>query len=99
MLINHIHHHPDFWEESERFDPDRFLAKTPGGHPFAYVPFGAGQRQCIGRDFAYMEGQLILTRLLQQYRLHPATEQPPQPQLSSTLRPKGGIDIALQARG
>ncbi|MDJ0755149.1 MAG: cytochrome P450 [Ardenticatenaceae bacterium] len=95
LLISHIHHHPDQWAEPHRFDPDRFLpevAKTR--HPFAYVPFGAGQRQCIGRDFAYMEGQLILARLLQRWRLLPQGD-PARPQLSSTLRPKGGVKTQL----
>jgi cytochrome P450 len=98
LMINHIHHHPDHWDAPERFDPDRFykdVAQTR--HSFAYVPFGAGQRQCIGRDFAYMEGQLILARLLQRYRIRP-NGAPAQPQLSSTLRPKGGVHLTLEAR-
>ena len=95
ILINHIHHHPDHWQHPDQFDPDRFSpAAAKGRHPFAYVPFGAGQRQCIGRDFAYLEGQLILTRLLQKYTLAPAAE-PAQPQLSTTLRPKGGVMLKL----
>ena len=98
LMIYHIHHHPEQWEYPERFDPDRFDKKAAQSrHPFAYVPFGAGQRQCIGRDFAYMEGQLILTRLLQRYRIRPYGS-PAQPQLSTTLRPKGGVHLNLEEK-
>ena len=96
LMISHIHHHPEQWDKPERFNPERFAQDTAQSrHPFAYVPFGAGQRQCIGRDFAYMEGQLILTRLLQHYQLAP-TGAPAQPQLTTTLRPKGGVNLSLQ---
>lgn len=98
LMIYHIHHHPEQWDDPECFNPERFdddIAQSR--HAFAYVPFGAGQRQCIGRDFAYMEGQLILTRLLQRYQIRPYGP-PAQPQLSSTLRPKGGVRLNLERR-
>ena len=95
LLMTHIHHHPDHWADPERFDPDRFLpTASEGRHPFAFAPFGAGQRQCIGREFAYMEGQLILARLLQRYRLRPVGP-PARPQLSTTLRPREGVKVQL----
>ena len=97
LLISHIHQHPGSWDAPEQFNPDRFDDEDrQTRHPFAYVPFGAGQRQCIGRDFAYMEGQLILTRMLQRFQLHPIGAEPAQPQLSTTLRPKGGVHLRLQ---
>lgn len=95
LLIYHMHHHPDIWDAPERFDPDRFAPEAcQARHPFAYVPFGAGQRQCIGRDFAYMEGQMILARLVQRYRIRPNGPQPGL-QLSSTLRPREGVWVGL----
>ena len=98
LLVSHIHHHTDQWENPEQFNPDRFAQdKTKSRHPFSYIPFGAGQRQCIGRDFAYMEGQLILTRILQQYQLSP-NGNPATPQLTTTLRPKGGLSVRLKPR-
>lgn len=98
LMIYHIHHHPEQWGNPEQFDPDRFDGtNAQSRHPFAYVPFGAGQRQCIGRDFAYMEGQLILTRLLQHYQIRPYGP-PAQPQLSTTLRPKGGVRLNLEKK-
>lgn len=98
LLVSHLHHHPEQWEEPERFNPDRFAqGNEQPRHSFSYIPFGAGQRQCIGRDFAYMEGQLILTRLLQKYQLLP-TGALATPQLTTTLRPKGGVRVQLKKR-
>ncbi len=98
LMINHIHRHPEQWDNPEQFNPDRFAPDAAQSrHPFAYVPFGAGQRQCIGRDFAYMEGQLILTRLLQRYQIL-TNGTPAHPQLSTTLRPKGGVCVQLKKR-
>jgi cytochrome P450 len=91
-----IHRHPDFWEDQERFDPERFRPeRVAGRHKFAWLAFGAGQHQCIGRDFALMEAQLLLAMLLQRYRItaagHIAT-----PKLTATLQPKDGVWVNLK---
>ncbi len=98
LMIYHIHHHPEQWDSPDVFDPARFKKEeSQSRHSFAYAPFGAGQRQCIGRDFAYMEGQLILARILQKYQLSPIGASP-KPQLSTTLRPKNGVHLALASK-
>lgn len=76
-----LHRHPLFWEEPEVFDPDRFSAeRSAGRHKFAYVPFGAGPRQCIGNTFGLMEASLVLAHVAQHFelRLAPGTEVKPQ---------------------
>lgn len=64
-----LHRHRTLWTDPEAFDPSRFL---PGAVPpdrFAYMPFGAGPRICVGARFALAEGVLVLARLLRDWRL------------------------------
>lgn len=63
LLPYMAHHDPRFWDESEAFRPERFLDGGGPRHPFAYLPFGGGQRKCIGEQFALTEAQLILATL------------------------------------
>lgn len=69
ILVPYVtHRHPDFWPE-----PERFLPENSGARPrWAYLPFGGGQRQCIGNHFAMMVAQLILTLVAQRFRLRGA---------------------------
>ncbi len=98
-LIYMCHYHPEEWDNPEVFDPERFQPeKTEKRHQFAYMPFGAGQRKCIGMDFALMEGQLALAMVAQRYTLTKANENLAEPQLSTTLRPKGGVVVKLEKR-
>jgi cytochrome P450 len=64
------HRHPDVWDNPEAFDPDRFEAAAAKERPrHAYFPFGGGPRLCMGADMATMEMLLILTTVVQRYRL------------------------------
>ena len=52
VLVNVFlaHRHPDYWSEPEKFNPERFLSKRFGqDYPYAYIPFGAGKRNCLDR--------------------------------------------------
>ena len=94
-----IHRHPDFWENPDEFDPERFTPEqVKGRHPQAWMPFGAGQRYCIGKDFALMEGALILARLAQRYTLHAVADHQPKTALSTTLGTKDGVWLTLEKR-
>jgi cytochrome P450 len=75
------------WRDPDAFDPARFL---PGAEPpqrFAYLPFGAGPRACIGSQFALTEAVLVLARLLQAFRLQRADDLPVMPRATITLQP------------
>ena len=98
-LIYMCHYHPDEWTNPEVFDPERFQPdKSEKRHKFAYMPFGAGQRKCIGMDFALMEGQIALAMVAQRYTLTKTSDTLAEPQLSTTLRPKGGVVVKVEKR-
>lgn len=99
LPIYMYHHHPAFWAEPTKFDPARFSpAQSAGRHAFAWIPFGAGQRLCIGRDFAMLEGQMILATILQQFTLTPLAKTLPQAQLAATLKPRGEVLMRCRRR-
>ena len=90
------HRHPDFWENPEVFDPDRFSPeRSAGQHPYAYIPFGGGPRLCIGKNLALLETHLGLAALIQRYRfeMEPGWKVDWEPELS--LRLKGGLPMRL----
>ena len=94
-----LHRRPDCWDNPEGFDPARFTSdRRSGRHRFAYIPFSGGPRFCIGNNFALLEAVLVLAQVTQRYRLNLVPGQYIQPQLTLTLRPKGGIRFTLQER-
>jgi cytochrome P450 len=93
------HRHPDFWDNPEAFDPDRFLPERSEGRPkFAFFPFGGGPRLCIGHAFSTMEAQIILAMATQRYRVHLVADQPIELSQSLTLRPRHGLKVTLEPR-
>lgn len=90
---------PDFWPDPERFDPDRFLPeRVAARNRYAWMPFIAGQRKCIGDQFALMEARLILVTLLQQWRFRSAPGHVAKIEPLLTLRPSGGMPMILERR-
>jgi cytochrome P450 len=90
------HRHPDFWENAEAFDPERFSPERSESRPrYAYFPFGGGPRQCIGNNFAMMEATLVLATVAQRYRLRLVPDHPVEPEPSVTLHARHGIKMIL----
>ncbi len=99
MWIRHVHRDPRWHERPLRFDPDRFAPEARRDMPTcAYLPFGAGQRTCIGKQFAMMEAQLILARVLRQWRFRPDPDHRVVPDHAVTMAPRGGLPVFLDRR-
>ena len=94
-----IHRHQDFWDNPEGFDPERFSkTRSEGRHRFAYFPFGAGPRMCIGNNFALLEMTLAVATIMQSVRLELLSGQTIKPQPSVTLRPKDSVLMRVKPR-
>ncbi|MFN2444594.1 MAG: cytochrome P450 [Vicinamibacterales bacterium] len=94
-----IHVHPEFWSEPEQFRPERFSAdRAASVYPFSYLPFAAGPRECIGKNFAMLEMQLVLAMLIQRFRFRWLPEKPAEPFPTVTLRPLDGVWLKLEKR-
>ncbi|WP_175647961.1 cytochrome P450 [Nocardia donostiensis] len=82
-----VHRHPDFWEQPDRFDPNRFTGQDGiNGEAPAFFPFGTGPRLCIGNTFAMTEMQLAIVMILQRFRLEPVDSAEIAPKASVTLK-------------
>jgi cytochrome P450 len=91
------HRHPEFWENPEAFDPDRFLPERSKGRPrHAYFPFGGGPRLCMGADMAIMETLLIMAMVVQRYRLHLVPCHREEPECVLDMIPRHGVRATVQ---
>lgn len=95
-----MHRNPRYYPEPERFDPQRWTPEAEAARPkFAYFPFGGGPRVCIGEQFAWTEGVLVLATLAQRWQPRLAAAGPIGLQPMITLRPQGGVPMILEKVG
>lgn len=95
----HLHRHERLWEDPDGFDPGRF--QTENGKACmrsAYVPFSAGQRVCTGAGFAMIEGPLLLSMLVREFRFDVVTDRPAMPVAHLTVRGQDGIWLRVSPR-
>jgi cytochrome P450 len=94
-----LHRNPKYWPEPDRFDPDRFLPDRVAPRPrYAYLPFGGGPRVCIGKGFAMMEAQIVLSMVMQRYRLEALAPESVEISPAITLHPRHGLKVRLLKR-
>lgn len=97
--IHAIHHDPEYFENPHQFDPSRFEEdKCTKRHPFAYLPFGEGPRNCIGMRFGKMQTKIGLVSLLRYFRFEccSLTEEPIGLDMKNFLMtPKNGVYLKV----
>lgn len=94
-----LHRHRALWDDPDAFDPDRFAPeKGLEKRRFAYMPFGAGPRICIGMQFALMEAVAILATLVRGARVSPDPDHRIRPLVRITMRPQGGMPMTVRMR-
>lgn len=82
-----LHRHVKSWDRPDTFLPERFLSDSPSPHRFAYMPFGAGPRVCIGAQFALTEATLALAHLIGRFRVTLLSDRPALPMGVVTTQP------------
>ncbi|MEU2949596.1 cytochrome P450 [Streptomyces xanthochromogenes] len=94
-----LHHRPELFPEPGRFDPDRWAAQAAESLPRgAHVPFGGGNRKCIGDQFALIEMTLALATVCTRWRLRPDPGSTMTVQVRGTLGP-GPLPMTCEPRG
>jgi cytochrome P450 len=97
--VYRLHRDPRFWPDADTFRPERWLAtgaEAPARE--AFLPFGAGNRICIGEHFAWTEMMMVVAAFARHFQMKAVPGQAVALQPSVTLRPKGGMPLHLIPR-
>lgn len=91
------HRLPKYWEDPHTFDPSRFdKERTVGRSRFAYIPFAAGHRNCIGSYMALMQSKLVVALIAQRYNLSLCAGHKVEKHAATTMRPKYGMKMDVR---
>ncbi|XP_037539370.1 thromboxane-A synthase [Nematolebias whitei] len=96
-----LHHDPEYWPEPEKFIPERFTPEAKANqHPFVYLPFGAGPRNCVGMKLAQLEIRMALVHLFHKFSIEACSETkvPLDLKSSGNLGPKNGVFVKIRKR-
>jgi len=93
-----LHRHPAFWDAPDRFDPDRFdPARTTNRPGYAYIPFGAGPRFCVGNSLGMLEAVFVVAMVARELRLRGVAGQRVVAEPMLSLRVRGGLPMTVHA--
>jgi len=94
-----VHRSPRWWDDPERFDPERWTRERRADRPrFAHFPFGGGPRHCIGKQFSLLEAKLIVAVVGREYSLEYARDEPFDLRGSLTMHPVDGMPMRVCKR-
>ncbi len=94
-----VHRHRRLWADPDRFDPERFNRANAAARPrFAYIPFAAGPRICVGAGFAMTQMLIVVAVLARRFRFRLAPEHPIRPVGRISLHPFGGLRMTVERR-
>ncbi|KAH6924070.1 hypothetical protein HPB50_011173 [Hyalomma asiaticum] len=97
VLIYFMHRHPRFFSQPNAFLPERFL--DGDRHPFLYIPFASGARNCIGQKFAQLEDKILLAQILRRFKVQSMIpNEDLQMSLELVLRPVQGLYVTFTPR-
>ncbi len=99
MSPYYTHRHPDFWDQPLEFNPDRWTPEQEAErHPYAYHPFSAGQRVCIGNNFSLLESHILLSLLAREYAPRLESGFTPKFIMGGTLGTSNGFPMVIERR-
>ena len=94
-----VHRHRRLWTDPDRFDPDNFSPEQRAArHRFAYLPFAAGPRVCVGAGFAMTQMTIVVAVLARRFRFRLAADHPVVPVGRISLHPFGGLHVTVERR-
>ncbi|XP_070560510.1 cytochrome P450 4F4-like [Ptychodera flava] len=99
VAIHALHHNSEVWPEPTKYDPSRFLPENSKDRsPYAFVPFSAGPRNCIGQNFAMNEMKVAIASILSRFELFPVEDKIPKRTNNLVLRSSNGIHLRIEPR-